>query len=126
MYYEVLPLYSLGVRRPRKELEGARRIRADIHIQTDPYGPLGRESLMAHLFSQATPGIRDYLTPQQEQLPPLWDVRMKGMATLAFTLEGVEFVDGQMYQQAWHFKFSDEKFTVPWSLCPRSTLNELI
>lgn len=31
-----------------------------------------------------------------------------------------------VHQQAWHCKESDEKVQVAWSLCSRSTLNELI
>lgn len=126
MHYEVLPLYHLGVRRKQKELDRAERISADIHIQHDKWGPLGRESLMAYLFSQSLPSVREHLASEQENLPKLWDVRLQGMATLAFVIEGVEFIDGRMYQQAWHCKVSDHKIQVPWTLCPRSTLNELI
>lgn len=125
MHYEILPLYNLGVRRKPKELDRADRISADVHIQKDPWGPLGRESLKAYLFSASLPrSVHQHQEPRD--LPPLWDVRMEGMATLAFVIEGVEFIDGRMYQQAWHCKVSDHKIQVPWTLCQRSTLNELI
>lgn len=48
------------------------------------------------------------------------------MATLAFVIEGVEFIEGVMYQQAWHCSESSHKVAVPWRLCPRGPLDELI
>ncbi|MDG9927458.1 MULTISPECIES: hypothetical protein [unclassified Pseudomonas] len=123
MHFEVIPIYSQGIRRDWKTLNGLQRIRADIHIRTDKFGPLGRESLCAEIFS--APRVQ-HGAEAPPTLPTLYDVRIEGMATLAFVIEGVEFVDGRMYQQAWHCKESDEKVQVPWTLCPRSTLNELI
>lgn len=118
MHFDILPIFDHGKRRDWKLLRGLPRIAGDIQVRQDQQSPLGRPSLSAYLFKSAT-HIPDVL-------PPLWDVRMEGMATLAFVIEGVEFIDGRMYQQAWHCKVSDHKIQVPWTLCSRSTLNELI
>lgn len=126
MDYEILRLYHLGVRRKKHDLDRAERISADIHIQKDQWGPLGRESLKAYAFSQNLPSVRDHLVREQEELPPLWDVRLDGMATLGFVIRGVEFVDKRMYQQEWHCRAPAGTFTVPWRLCPRGPLDELI
>jgi hypothetical protein len=125
MQYEIIPIYERGVRRDWKVLDKLTRISADIHIRKDPFGPLGRESLTAYLHSASLP-MSVHQHDEPDDLPPLWDVRLEGMATLAFVIEGVEFIDGRMYQQAWHCKVSDHKIQVPWTMCPRSTLNELI
>lgn len=54
--------------------------------------PLGREAITAHAYTG--PGV--------SELPELYDAHVDSIAVLAFTIEGIEFVDGQMYQQAWH------------------------
>lgn len=118
MHFDIVPIFERGKRRDWKVLRGLPRIAGDIQVRQDQQNPLGRPSLSAYLFKSA-PHIPDVL-------PPLYDVRLEGMATLAFVIEGIEFIEGRMYQQAWHCKFSDDRFTVPWRLCPRSTLNELI
>lgn len=118
MHFDIIPIFERGKRRDWKVLRGLPRIEGDIQIHNDLQSPLGRASLGAFLFKSA-PHLPDVL-------PPLYDVRLEGMATLAFVIEGVEFVDGQMYQQAWHCKVLDHKIQVPWTMCERSTLNELI
>jgi hypothetical protein len=118
MYFEILQIYERGVKRSERDRQGAKRITGDLHIRLDEWAPLGRASLSAYIF-KPMPHIPDVL-------PPLFEVRLDGMATLALVIEGVEFVDGQMFQQAWHCKTPDHSILVPWTLCPRSTLDELI
>lgn len=118
MYFEILPLYERGVKRSERDRRVAKRIMGDVHIRLDERGPLGRPSLRASLLNSPI--------PIANQLPPLYDIRLDGMATLAFIIDGVELVDGCFYQQAWHCKEPEHKIQVPWTLCPRSTLDELI
>lgn len=118
MYYEILPLYERGVKRSQRDRDAFQRINGDIQIRLDRWTPLGRASLTACLF-KPMPHLPD-------ELPPLYEVSLDGMATLAFVIEGVELIDGCWYQQAWHCKEPEHKIQVPWTLCPRSTLDELI
>lgn len=118
MYFEILPIYERGVKRSERDRSATKRITGDVQIHLDQWGPLGRHSLCAHLF-KSSPNLPDLL-------PPLYDVRLDGMATLALVIEGVEFIDGCMYQQAWHCQMPDHKYQVPWTRCSRSALDELI
>lgn len=118
MFYQILPLYERGVKKSQRDRDAFQRIFGDVQIRVDQLTPLGRPTLSASVF-KAMPHYRD-------ELPPLYEVGLDGMATLAFVIEGVELVDGCFYQQAWHCKEPDQKIEVPWTLCPRSTLDELI
>lgn len=118
MFCQILPLYERGVRRPQRVLDAFQRVYGNVQIRVEEWTPLGRPTLSASLF-KAMPHYRD-------ELPPLYEVRLDGMATLAFVIEGVELVDGCFYQQAWHCKEPEHKIQAPWTLCPRSTLDELI
>lgn len=117
MHFDVLPIYERGKRLELKVQRGRPRIAADVQIHTNEQSPLGRSSLSASVLNPS---------PGPDILPRLYDVRIAGLATLALVIEGVEFIDGQMYQQAWHCKVSDYKVQVPWTLCSRSTLDELL
>ena len=72
-------------------------------------------ALALYLAGPEAQKLRAIVSSCLPTLPALYDVRIEGMATLAFVIQGVEFVDGRMYQQAWHCKESDEKVQVPWS-----------
>ena len=118
MHVEILALYEKGKRKPDKARRQGQRLYADVNMRIDQHGPLGRPSMMASI-----------LNPNQHQpytLPPLYEARVEGMATLAFVIEGVEFIEGVMYQQAWHCSESSHKVAVPWRLCPRGPLDELL
>jgi len=116
MQYEVLPLFERGKRKPKKAFSSAPRISACVQMNKSLQTPLGRESRVA----------RAYTGPGVSELPELYEAHVDGIAVLAFTIEGVEFIDGQMYQQAWHCRLPEHKIQVPWNLCPRGPLDELL
>ena len=116
MRYEVLPLFERGKRKPKKAYSSERRIDACVQMHRGMSTPLGRDTTTA----------RAYTAPGMSELPELYDARLDTMAVLAFTIEGVEFVDGQMFQQAWHCRMPEDKIQVPWTLCPRGPLDELL
>lgn len=116
MQYEVLPLFERGKRKPNKAYSSEPRIYACVQVIRDLHSPLGREATAATAYTGAG----------TSSLPTLYDARINGMAVLAFTIEGVEFIDGQMYQQIWHCRMPVHKIQVPWSLCPRGPLDELL
>ena len=116
MRYEVLPLFERGKRKPKKAIGTERRIEACVQMHKGLNTPLGRDTTTA----------KAYTGPGTSELPELYDARLDSMAVLAFTIEGVEFVDGQMYQQAWHCRMPEGKILVPWTLCPRGPLDELL
>jgi hypothetical protein len=118
MYYEVIPLYQLGKKRPRSELQASQRLKADIQICHMPTSPRGGASLCAHI---STAGVF-----KSDPLPRLYDVRIEGMATLGMVLVGIEEVDGQLYHQAWHCRPLDGQVVIPWTACPRSSLDLLL
>lgn len=118
MFYQIVPLYQRGVKMSQRDRDAIPRIYGDVQIRVEEWTPLGRPCLSAYLF-KAMPHCRD-------ELPPLYEVSVAGMATLAFVIEGTELVDGCFYRQAWHCKESDHRIQVPWTLCPRSPLDELI
>lgn len=93
MHVDVIPMYRRGKRIDWKQLGPMPRIRGDVRTHTLQQTPLGRPSKAAALLVSAA-----------NALPELYDVRLEGMSTLAFVLEGVEFIDGHLYQQAWHCK----------------------
>ncbi|ERI50889.1 hypothetical protein N878_07605 [Pseudomonas sp. EGD-AK9] len=118
MYYEVIPLYHLGKKRPRSELQASQRLRVDVQVCVMPVSPIGGPSLCAHIFTagQFT----------SDPLPRLYDVRIEGMATMGLVLAGIEEVDGQLYHQAWHCRPLEDQVVIPWTACPRSSLDQLL
>lgn len=118
MFCQILPLYERGVKRPQRVLDAFQRVYGDLHIGVNQWAPLGRPSLSAYLHRSSP--------YQPDKLPPLFEVYLEGMASLAFVIEGVELVEGCFYQQAWHCKEPEHKIQVPWTLCSRSSLDELI
>lgn len=118
MRYEIAQLYERGKRRPQKDVKSDKRLAADIQIDTWPSSPMGRASRVAHVFKTAP--------TMPEPLSPLYDVRLEGMATLAFVLAGFELVDGVLYRQEWHCRECEHKYIAPWRAYPHSSLDELI
>ena len=116
MQYEVLPLFERGKRKPNKVFSSAPRISACVQMNKSLQSPMAREATVA----------RAYTSPGISELPELYDARVENIAVLAFTIEGVEFIDGQMYQQVWHCRMPETKIQVPWTLCPRGPLDELL
>ena len=66
----------------------------DINIRSQMYEQPNRASDIAELRPQ---GMSLTAVP----LPPLLDARLSGMATNAFTLSGLEEIDGCLYAQSW-------------------------
>lgn len=116
MYFDIRPLNKLGVPLSQRQLDAIPRLRGDIQIHLDRFTPLGRECLQAKLS----------LGAHLAQLPPLYDVQLTGMATLGFTLAGIEIIDGQQYPQRWHCRPLEGAFVIPWTHCPRSSLDVLL
>lgn len=117
MQYEVLPLFERGKRKPKKAYSSEPRLTACVRMHQCRETPLGREATVATVTSAGS---------GSGALPELYDARVDGMAILAFTIEGVEFIDGHMYQQIWHCRERETKIQVPWALCPRGPLDELL
>lgn len=118
MNFSVQTVYHLGKKRSQYERDRSPRIKGDVQIHTTPNGPMGWPSLCAYLF-KSSPHMPDLL-------PRLYDVQLEGMATLGLMLVGVEVIDGQQYQQAWHCQPLDGTYIIPWTAGPRSTLDVLI
>lgn len=116
MYFDILPLNHRGVPLPQRARDAAKRVRGDIQIHWDKFTPMGRDCLYAYLFKSR----------HLEPLPPLYDVRLEGMATLAFVLAGTEIIDGVHYPQRWHCRSLEGSFVIPWAHCPRSSLDGLL
>lgn len=118
MHFSIQPIYNQGQKRSQRERDTAPRILGDVQINMDLQSPMGWPSLSAYLF-RSSPA-------QPEELPRLYEVRLQGMATLGLVLHGVEIVDGKHYPQAWHCRPLDDQVVVPWTACPRSSLDVLI
>jgi hypothetical protein len=95
MYFLITKMRERGVARSWPEIRRDAGIRADINICNEMCQLLNRDSEIARLRPQSMP-----LDPVP--LPPLLDARLSGMATNAFTLSGLEEVDGVLYAQSWY------------------------
>lgn len=116
MYYDVTPLYHLGKRRPARDVQASQRLRLDVQVYMNPKGPSGGPCLTACAGGNI----------MQDPIPRLYNVQLEGMATLGMVLAGVEVIDGQVFHQAWHCRPLEEAVVIPWSACPRSSLDLLI
>ncbi|WP_263263019.1 hypothetical protein [Pseudomonas sp. RIT-PI-S] len=116
MYFLIAPMFERGVHRDWKDIRRAERVTGDIQIQDCPFNPMKRTSLTARILGSGP--LSD------DQIPPLYDVQMDGMATLGFVLKGFEIIDGVMYRQAWHCK--DDPRTVRMIEVAISELGSLI
>lgn len=85
----VTPMQQRGVAIPRKERGKAQGVRGDVRVICIHDQDMGRATNVAELFAGA--GM------QSVTLPALRDVRLLGMSTLGFVLNGFELIDGCAY-----------------------------
>lgn len=97
MYFLITPMREKGVARPWKDIHGDPPIRGDINIRNKMCEKLNRTSDIAELRPQGMP-------LSKVPLRPLLDARLSGMATNAFTISGLEEIDGVLYAQSWYCK----------------------
>lgn len=71
----------------------AKAVQGDVRVSCVQDERMGRATNLAEVF--AGPGMQD------RPLPPLYDARLSGMATLGFVLSGFEVIDGCAYAQSW-------------------------
>lgn len=94
MYFLITRMREKGVARDWKAIKQTPGIRADINIRNRVCEQLNRTSDIAEVRPPSMP-----LDPVE--FPPLLDARLSGMATNAFTLSGLEEIDGCLYAQSW-------------------------
>lgn len=94
MYFLITRMREKGVARDWKVIRQTVGIRGDINIKPQMCALLNRSSEIAELRPQGMP-------LDSVPLPPLLDARLSGMATNAFTLSGLEEIDGVLYAQSW-------------------------
>lgn len=95
MYFFITVMREKGVARPWKEIRGATPIRGDININNEMCQALNRTSDIAIMRPPSMP-------LDKVPLLPLLDARISGMATNAFTISGLEEIDGVLYAQSWY------------------------
>jgi hypothetical protein len=83
-----------GVARNWREIRHAPSIRGDINIRNQLCEQLNRTSDVAEIRPAGMP-------LDAVPLLPLLDARLSGMATNAFTLSGLEEINGVLYAQSW-------------------------
>lgn len=93
MYFLITPMREKGVARPWKDIRHSVPIRGDVNICNELCQALNRTSDIAE--------IRTDMPLDPPKLRPLLDARVSGMATNAFTLSGLEEIDGCLYAQSW-------------------------
>jgi hypothetical protein len=94
MYFLITRMREKGVARDWKDIRQTSGIRADINIRNQMCEQLNRTSEVAEVRPQGMP-------LDAVPIPPLLDARLSGMATNAFTLSGLEEIDGCLYAQSW-------------------------
>jgi hypothetical protein len=94
MYFLITRMREKGVARDWKMIRQTVGIRGDINIRPQMCALLNRSSDIAEIRPQGMP-------LDAVPLPPLLDARLSGMATNAFTLSGLEEIDGVLYAQSW-------------------------
>lgn len=93
MYFLITRMREKGVARPQKEIRFAVPLSGDINVRNEMCEQRNRTSDIAK--------VRPNMALEPEPLPPLFDGILSGMATGAFTLSGIEEVDGCLYAQSW-------------------------
>ena len=93
MYFLITPMRDRGVARPWPEIRASVPVRGDLLVNNEMCEAMNRTADVARV------NIGMPLEP--DPLPPLLDAFMSGMATNAFTMSGVELVDGVLYAQSW-------------------------
>ncbi len=94
MYFKIVPMRDRGIARSWEVIGRDRPIRGDLNIRHEMCKIMNRDSNIAR--------IRPVMPLDPELLPPLIDAFLSGMATNAFTLSGIEEVDGCLYAQSWY------------------------
>ena len=94
MYFLITRMREKGVAWDWKAIRQTVGIRADINIRNQMCEQLNRTSDIAEIRPAGMP-------LDAVPLPPLLDARLSGMATNAFTLSGLEEIDGCLYAQSW-------------------------
>jgi hypothetical protein len=95
MQFLIVPMRERGVARSKRDIASAEPVTGDIIFSSTPSDLLKRAANTASLRHGAWPG-------DEPPLRPLLDARMSSMATLGFTLSGLEEVDGVLYAQSWY------------------------
>jgi hypothetical protein len=95
MQFLIVPMRERGVARSKRDIASADPVKGDIIFSSSPSDILKRTSSTASLRHGAWPG-------DVSPLRPLLDARLTSMATLGFTLSGLEEVDGVLYAQSWY------------------------
>jgi len=94
MHFEIRRMRSRGKPLESRKLSSVQPVKGDVWINMEPRSPMGRPSLSASILK---------VPPYSElDLPPLYDVQIHGMATLALVITGVEIIDGVAFAQSWH------------------------
>jgi hypothetical protein len=94
MYFQIVPMRDRGVAKSWEQIRREKPIRGDVNIRHEMCKIMNRTSNIAT--------IRPAMPLDPELLPPLLDAFLSGMATNAFTLSGIEEVDGRLYSQSWY------------------------
>lgn len=94
MYFLITPMREKGVARDWKAIWQTVGIFADINIRNQMCEQLNQTSDIAEIRPAGMP-------LDAVPLPPLLDARISGMVTNAFTLSGLEEIDGCLYAQSW-------------------------
>ncbi|AGZ37566.1 MAG: hypothetical protein ACOKSU_13545 [Pseudomonas sp.] len=89
----IIPMRHRGIELTKQERRDFRAIAGDVYVQCVEDESLGRATNRAYL----QPLTAMYSAP----LPPLFDVKLSGMATLGFVLSGYEVIEGCAYAQSW-------------------------
>ncbi|MDR9862549.1 MULTISPECIES: hypothetical protein [Pseudomonas] len=95
MRFVIVPMRERGVARAQLDIPSAEPVKGDIIFSSAPSDILKRTSSTASLRHGAWPGD----TPP---IRPLLDAGLFSMATLGFTLSGLEEINGVLYAQSWY------------------------
>lgn len=93
MYFLITRMREKGVARPWTDIRHSVPIRGDVNICNEMCQALNRTSDIA--------SVRGPMPLEPSALLPLLDARVSVMATNAFTLSGLEEIDGVLYAQSW-------------------------
>lgn len=93
MHMLITPMRQRGIDLTPQERRRFRAVKGDVLVTCVQDARMGRAANRAEVL--AGPGM------QEMPLPPLYDARLSGMATLGFVLSGFEVIDGCAYAQSW-------------------------
>ncbi|MCJ8207752.1 hypothetical protein [Pseudomonas sp. RGM2987] len=92
MYFLITPRRKLGVAIPKDQLKNAEAFRGNIIISESLEPDFGRAAVVAKIFNSG---------PDPDNIPPLLDVKITGMAQGGMNLTGVEKIGDAFYAQSW-------------------------